>query len=128
MRFYLCQDFSEQTFFVRFFWTSNSCKNHQIGQAILNAHAPRMTGMATHKEESSDGAYNWIQCYLKRNDSRLALARLYQAGAEFLIGDSSKINRAHAWKTEYIGILKCGRTKGYWALVIATSYREQLIS
>ena len=36
MRFYLCQDFSEQTFFVRFFWTSNSCKNHLIGQAILN--------------------------------------------------------------------------------------------
>jgi hypothetical protein len=99
----------------------------EIGQAILAARSLRMTDIASHMAGKSEAAYKRIQRFLKQNDPRLALARLYQADAEFMIGDPTEIERAQAWKTEYVGTLKDGKTKGFWALVLATPYRGRAI-
>ncbi len=50
-------------------------------------------------------AYKRTQRFLKRNDPRQVLGRLYQPDAEFMIGDPTEIERAQAWKTEYVGTL-----------------------
>ena len=99
----------------------------EIGQAILAARSLRMTDISSHMEGNSEAAYKRIQRFLKRNDPRLTLARLYQADAEFMIGDLTEIERAQAWKTEYVGTLKDGKTKGFWAMVLATPYRGRAI-
>jgi hypothetical protein len=104
-----------------------ACQAAEIGQAILGARSLRMTDIASHMEGNSDAAYKRIQRFLKRNDPRLVLGRLYQADAEFMIGDPTEIERAQAWKTEYVGTLKDGKTKGFWALVLGTPYRGRAI-
>ncbi len=99
----------------------------EIGQAILAARSLRMTDIASHMEGNSAAAYKRIQRFLKRNDPRQVLGRLYQPEAEFMIGDPTEIERAQAWKTEYVGTLKDGETKGFWALMFATPYRGRAI-
>jgi len=44
-----------------------------------------------------------------------------------VIGDPTEIERPHAWKTEYVGKLKDGKTRGFWALILATPYRGRAI-
>jgi hypothetical protein len=44
-----------------------------------------------------------------------------------VIGDPTEIERPQAWKTAYVGTLKDGKTKGFWALVLATPYRGRAI-
>ena len=99
----------------------------EIGQAILAARSLRMTDIASHMQGNAAAAYKRIQRFLKRNDPRQVLGRLYQPDAEFMIGDPTEIERAQAWKTEYVGTLKDGKTKGFWALVFATLYRGRAI-
>jgi hypothetical protein len=55
------------------------------------------------------------------------LWRLFQEQAEYVIGDPTEIERPQAWKTAYVGTLKDGKTKGFWALVLATAYRGRAI-
>jgi hypothetical protein len=99
----------------------------EIGQAILAARSLRMTDIASHMEGNRAAAYKRIQRFLKRNDPRQVLGRLYQPEAEFMIGDPTEIERAQAWRTEYVGTLKDGKTKGFWALMFATPYRGRAI-
>lgn len=99
----------------------------EIGQAMLSARSLRMTDIASHMEGKSEAAYKRIQRFLKRKDPRPALVRLYQAEAEFMIGDPTEIERAQAWKTEYVGTLKDGKTRGFWVLLLATPYRGRAI-
>jgi hypothetical protein len=47
--------------------------------------------------------------------------------AEFVIGAPTEIERPHAWKTEYVGKLKDGKTRGFWSLILATPYRGRAI-
>jgi hypothetical protein len=58
----------------------------EIGQAILEARSLRMTDISSHMEGNSAAAYKRIQRFMKRNDPRLILARLFQADAEFMTG------------------------------------------
>ena len=99
----------------------------EIGQAILAARSLRMTDIASQMQGNGPAAYKRIQRFLKRNDPRQVLGRLYQPEAEFMIGDPTEIERAQAWKTEYVGTLKDGKTKGFWALMFATPYRGRAI-
>ena len=99
----------------------------EIGQAILAVRSLRMTDIASHMQGNPAAAYKRIQRFLKRNDPRQVLGRLYQPEAEFMIGDPTEIERAQAWKTEYVGTLKDGKTKGFWALMFATPYRGRAI-
>jgi hypothetical protein len=99
----------------------------EIGQAMLAARSLRMTDIASHMAGNSEAAYKRIQRFLKRHDPREMLVRLYQEEAEFMIGDPTEIERTQAWKTEYVGTLKDGKTKGFWALVLATPFRGRAI-
>jgi hypothetical protein len=99
----------------------------EIGDAILAARSLRLTDVSVEMEGESAAGYKRIQRFLKDVDPRSALWRLFQEGAEFVIGDPTEIERPQAWKTEYVGTLKDGKTKGFWALVLATPYRGRAI-
>jgi hypothetical protein len=87
----------------------------------------RLTDIAVEMEGESAAGYKRIQRFLQRADPRLALWRLFQEDAEFVIGDPTEIERPQAWKTEYVGKLKDGKTRGFWALILATPYRGRAI-
>jgi len=99
----------------------------EIGDAILAARSLRITDVAAEMEGKSAAGYKRIQRFLKAVDPRAALWRLFQEDAEFIIGDPTEIERPQARKTEYVGTLKDGKTKGFWALVLATPYRGRAI-
>lgn len=99
----------------------------EIGGAILEARSLRMTDIAVEMEGESAAGYKRIQRFLGKADPRAALWRLFQEEAEFVIGDPTEIERPHAWKTEYVGKLKDGKTRGFWALILATPYRGRAI-
>lgn len=99
----------------------------EIGEAILAARSLRLTDIAVEMEGESAAGYKRIQRFMQRADPRTALWRLFQEEAEFVIGDPTEIERPQAWKTEYVGTLKDGKTKGFWALILATPYRGRAI-
>lgn len=106
---------------------STANKAAEIGQAILAARSLRMTDLAAKMKGSSAASYKRIQRFVKQTDPREVLWRLFQEQAEFVIADPTEIERPQAWKTEYVGTLKDGKTKGFWALVLATAYRGRAI-
>lgn len=99
----------------------------EIGQAILTARSLRLTDLSVKMKGKPAACYKRIQRFLKGNDVREALWRLFQEPAEFVIGDPTEIERPQAWKTPYVGVLKDGKTKGFWALLLATPYRGRAI-
>ncbi len=99
----------------------------EIGEAILEARSLRLTDISVEMEGASAAGYKRIQRFLQKADPRLALWRLFQEDAEFVIGDPTEIERPQAWKTEYVGKLKDGKTRGFWALILATPYRGRAI-
>lgn len=86
-----------------------------------------MTDIAAKRKGSSAASDKRIQRFVKNADPRQVLWRLFQEQAEFVIADPTEIERPQARKTEYVGTLKDGKTKGLWALVLATAYRGQAI-
>lgn len=102
-------------------------KAAEIGQAMLAAHSLRLTEIAVKMRGNSDASYKRIQRFVKQSDPREALWRLFQERAEFVIGDPTQIERPQAWKTEYVGTLKDGKTKGFWALLLGSAYRGRAI-
>jgi hypothetical protein len=99
----------------------------EIGTAILEARSLRLTDIAVEMEGESAAGYKRIQRFLGKADPRAALWRLFQEDAAFVIGDPTEIERPNAWKTEYVGKLKDGKTRGFWALILATPYRGRAI-
>jgi hypothetical protein len=99
----------------------------EISDAILAARSIRLTDVSVEMEGESAAGYKRIQRFLKTVDPCTALWRLFQEEAEFVIGDPTEIERPQAWKTAYVGTLKDGKTKGFWALVLATPYRGRAI-
>ncbi|MEJ5200711.1 MAG: transposase [Anaerolineales bacterium] len=102
-------------------------KAAEIGQAILAARSLRLTEIAAKMKGSSAASYKRIQRFTHQADPRQALWRLFQEQAEFVIGDPTEIERPQAHRTEYVGTLKDGKTKGFWALVLGTPYRGRVI-
>jgi hypothetical protein len=99
----------------------------EIGDALIAARSLRLTDIAAQMSGRSEAGYKRIQLFLKSADPREALWRLFQEDAAFVIGDPTEIERPQAWKTAYVGTLKDGKTKGFWALVLATLYRGRAI-
>jgi hypothetical protein len=99
----------------------------EIGQAILAARSLRLTDISTEMAGSDSASYKRIQRFLQQADPRQALWQLFQEQAEFVIGDPTEVERRQARKTEYVGTLKDGKTKGFWALVLATPFRGRAI-
>ena len=99
----------------------------EIGQAILAARSLRLTDISAQMAGSESASYKRIQRFLKQADPRQALWRLFSEQVEFVIGGPTEIERPQAWQTEYVGTLKDGKTKGFWALVLATPFRGRAI-
>ncbi len=119
---------NNQAFMVALFDDQNVAERAgEISDAILAARSIRLTDVAAEMNGESAASYKRIQRFLKAEDPRHVLWRLFQEEAEFVIGDPTEIERPHAWKTEYVGTLKDGKTKGFWALVLATPYRGRAI-
>jgi hypothetical protein len=102
-------------------------KAAEIGQAILAARSLRLTDIASKMSGTSAANYKRIQRFIYQVDPSEALWRLFQEQAEFVIGDPTEIERPQAWRTEYVGTLKDGKTKGFWTLLLATPYRGRAI-
>jgi hypothetical protein len=60
-------------------------------------------------------------------DPRPALARLLSAQAPFVLGDGTEVERPQARRTSYGGVLRDGRTRGFWLLLLAIPYRGRAI-
>lgn len=119
---------NNQEFMVELFDDAEQAKRAgEIGGAILAARSLRLTDIAVEMEGESAAGYKRIQRFLGKADPRAALWRLFQEEAEFVIGDPTEIERPNAWKTEYVGKLKDGKTKGFWSLILATPYRGRAI-
>ena len=119
---------NNQEFMVELFDDAEQAERAgEIGVAILEARSLRLTDIAVEMEGESAAGYKRIQRFLGKADPRGALWRLFQEDAGFVIGDPTEIERPHAWKTEYVGKLKDGKTRGFWALILATPYRGRAI-
>jgi len=95
-----------------------------IIKALLEAQSPRLSNIAEQMPgQKSDSNYKIIQRFLKRVDVKQLLMRLYQEGAEFIIGDPTEMERYKAPKTAYVGTLSDGKTAGYWLMVLSTPFR-----
>jgi hypothetical protein len=73
------------------------------------------------------GNYKAIQRFLDDTDPQEVLQRLFREEAAFVIGDPTEMPRPQAKKTEYVGTLSDGETKGYWLMVLATPYHGRAI-
>ena len=119
---------NKQGFMVEIFDNEQEAEQAgEIGDAILAARSLRLTEIAVEMSGKTDACYKRIQRFLKAVAPRVVLWRLFRQEAEFVIGDPTEIARPQAWKTEYVGTLKDGKTKGYWAMVLATPYRGRAI-
>jgi hypothetical protein len=98
-----------------------------IVEAILAACSPRISEIAQHMPGGEAANYKMVQRFLKLVDVKALLWRLFQADAPFVIGDPTEMPRPQARKTDYVGKLKDGKTRGFWLLLLATPYRGRAL-
>jgi hypothetical protein len=107
--------------------TTLAAQAAEIAQALLAAGSLRLTDIAAKMRGSFHAAYKRIQPFLRRVDPRPALARLLSAQAPFVLGDGTEVERPQARRTAYGGVLRDGRTRGFWLLLLAIPYRGRAI-
>ena len=105
--------------------TAQSAK--EILQGILEAGSPRLSDIAAKMPGNEEACYKRVQRFLQDNDPRETLKMLFNEEADFVIGDPTEIERPHADKTEYVGTLMDGETKGFSMLTLATPLRGRAI-
>jgi hypothetical protein len=94
-----------------------------IVKGLLEAQSPRLTHISEKMDGKGASNYKAIQRFLKKVDLQRVLVRLYQEGADFVIGDPTEMERYKAPKTAYVGTLSDGKTAGYWLMVLSTPFR-----
>src|SRR5512139_2869020 len=99
----------------------------EIIEGIMEACSPRLSDIAARMAGNEGASYKRIQRFLQDNDPREALKTLFNEEAEFVIADPTEIERPHAERTEYVGTLMDGETKGFWMLTLATPLRGRAI-
>jgi hypothetical protein len=92
-------------------------------KGILEADSPRVSdigrAMGGHSPEANcRGVYRFLQ----KTDPREALRLMYREDAEYVIGDVTEMRRPQALRTEYVGYLKDGKTRGYDLWVLSVPY------
>ena len=97
-------------------------KASEIIKGMIKAHSPRLSDISREMRGNAEANYKRIQRFLEETDPQQALLRLFQSEAGFVIGDPTEIPRPQARKTEYVGVLSDGETRGYWALFLATPF------
>ena len=98
-----------------------------IIQAILEARSPRLSDLSHKLPGKPDANYKMVQRFLAKVDPRQALKRLFNAEVPFVLGDVTEIERLQARNTSYVGVLKDGKKRGFWLLVLATPYRGRAL-
>jgi len=99
----------------------------EIITGILESCSPRISDIASRMSGGEAASYKRVQRFLEREDPRQALKLLFNEEAEFVIGDPTEIERPYAHRTDYVGKLKDGETKGFWMLTLATPVRGRAI-
>ena len=88
-------------------------KASKIIDGILQAKSPRISDVADQMAGNEAANYKMVQRFLKHEDLQEVLQRLFNEEAEFVIGDPTEIEQPGAKKTEYVGTLSDGQTKGF---------------
>ena len=104
-----------------------AAKAAAILKAILDGRSPRLSEVAQNMEGNPEANYKAVQRFLRWAEPQKALKRLYVEEAEFVIADPTEIERTQAKKTEYVGVLKDGKSLGFATLVFGVSYRGRAI-
>jgi len=99
----------------------------EIIRGILESRSPRISDIASRMSGGETASYKRVQRFLEQEDPRQALKLLFNEEAEFVIGDPTEIERPYAHRTDYVGKLKDGETKGFWMLTLATPVRGRAI-
>lgn len=99
----------------------------RIVDGILTAGSARLSDVAAHMPGAFAGNYKAVQRFLAQTDAVAALGRLFQADAEYVIGDATEIPRAETYRTPYVGTLSDDKTRGFWLLMLATPYRGRAL-
>jgi hypothetical protein len=102
-------------------------KGAPILKAILDGQSPRVSDIAQHLPGKAISNYKAVERYLELADPAKALLRTYMEDAPYVLADPTEIARPQAKKTEYVGILKDGKTRGFQTLVFGTPYRGRAI-
>jgi len=102
-------------------------KASKIIEAILQVKSPRLSDVADQMEGNEAANYKMVQRFLKHEELQEVLQRLFNEEAEFVIGDPTEIERPGAKKTDYVGTLSDGQTKGFWMLTLATPLRGRAL-
>jgi hypothetical protein len=102
-------------------------KAARIVEGIKRARSPRLSDIAREIPGKEAANYKAIQRFLESLDPQEVLRRLFREEAAFVIGDPTEMPRPQAKKTEYVGTLSDGETKGYWLMLLATPYRGRAI-
>jgi hypothetical protein len=105
----------------------NAQQAGEILQGILEGHSPRLSDIAAKMSGNEAASYKRVQRFLESNQPQEALKLLFNEEAGFVIGDPTEIERPHANRTEYVGTLMDGETKGFWMLTLATPLRGRAI-
>ena len=115
--------------FVRDLFDDEASANKatEIVAGILKARSPRMSDIAREMNGKEAANYKAIQRFLEGTNIHEVLLRLYREEAPFVIGDPTEMPRPQAKKTDYVGILSDGETKGYWLMLLATPYHGRAI-
>jgi hypothetical protein len=104
-----------------------AAKAGRIVDGILAAGSARLSDIGQHMAGAPAGNYKAVQRFIAQTDAVAALGRLFQADAEFVIGDATEIPRPEAFRTPYVGKLSDDKTRGFWLLVLATPYRGRAL-
>jgi hypothetical protein len=107
--------------------TGVAWKAARIIGGILKGRSPRLSDISRAMQGNEAANYKCVQRFLDSCDLQEVLLRLYREEAPFVIGDPTEMPRPQAKKTEYVGTLSDGETKGYWLMMLATPYHGRAI-
>jgi hypothetical protein len=102
-------------------------KASRIISGILQGRSPRLSDISRAMSGNAVANYKSIQRFLDTHNLSEALLRAYREEAPFLIGDPTEMPRPQAKRTDYVGTLSDGETKGYWLMLLATPYHGRAI-
>ncbi len=111
-----------------FSWRGDIQWATRIVKAILEADSPRISDVARAMAGSSHAAERAIYRFLEwGQDPREAMHLLYREEAEYLLADLTEMPRPQAKKTDYVGYLADGETRGYDLLMLSYPYRGRAL-
>ncbi|MBC7261788.1 MAG: transposase, partial [Chloroflexi bacterium] len=118
-------DFAQQLFIRK----KEAQQVANILYAFWKACSARLTEVSHHMQGDSqpETKYKALQRFLRRVDVKAVLWRLFQPDAPFVLCDVTEIERPQARRTEYVGRLKDGKTRGFWLLLLATPFHGRAI-